>query len=204
MGGKISDNPGKTIAAFDFDGTIIKQDSLLAFIWFAVSFSRIIFGTLKVLPYLAAYQLKLIPNFKAKEKLFKSLFKGVPITEFNRICNDFIPKIQAMIKPGAMDKINWHREMGHEIIIVSASVENWIKPWATQTGIYTVLATQIEVVEGVITGKFLSKNCHGPEKVIRLLLHAPGRESYELYAYGDSNGDKALLAAADHKFYRCF
>ncbi|WP_179412881.1 HAD-IB family hydrolase [Mucilaginibacter sp. E4BP6] len=204
MGEKISGTGRKVIAAFDFDGTIIKHDSLFVFIWYAVSLKRIILSTVKVMPYLVLYKLKVIPNFKAKEKLFTALFKGVTITDFNMLCKDFAVVIQKMVKPEALEKIEWHRQNGHEIIIISASVENWIIPWAKSNGIDAVLATQIEVSDGLITGKFLSKNCHGAEKVNRLLQHLPNRDSYVLYAYGDSNGDKDLLQFADHKFYRVF
>jgi len=204
MGQEISGTGRKVIAAFDFDGTIIKRDSLFVFIWYVVSIKRIVLSTLKVMPYLVLYKLKVIPNFKAKEKLFTALFKGVSIADFNILCKDFAVVIQKMVKPEALEKIEWHRQNGHEIIIISASVENWIMPWATLNGIDTVLATQIQVIDGLITGKFLSKNCHGAEKVNRLLQHLPDRENYILYAYGDSSGDKDLLQFADHKFYRVF
>ena len=204
MGQEISGTGRKVIAAFDFDGTIIKRDSLFVFIWYAVSIKRIVLSTLKVMPYLVLYKLKVIPNFKAKEKLFTALFKGVSIADFNILCKDFAVVIQKMVKPEALKRIEWHRQNGHEIIIISASVENWIMPWATLNGIDTVLATQIQVIDGFITGKFLSKNCHGAEKVNRLLQHLPDRENYILYAYGDSSGDKDLLQFADHKFYRVF
>ena len=204
MGQEISGTGRKVIAAFDFDGTIIKRDSLFVFIWYAVSIKRIVLSTLKVMPYLVLYKLKVIPNFKAKEKLFTALFKGVSMADFNILCKDFAVVIQKMVKPEALEKIEWHRQNGHEIIIISASVENWIMPWATLNGIDTVLATQIQVIDGLITGKFLSKNCHGAEKVNRLLQHLPDRENYILYAYGDSSGDKDLLQFADHKFYRVF
>jgi len=163
-----------------------------------------VLSTLKVMPYLVLYKLKVIPNFKAKEKLFTALFKGVSMADFNILCKDFAVVIQKMVKPEALKRIEWHRQNGHEIIIISASVENWIMPWATLNGIDTVLATQIQVIDGFITGKFLSKNCHGAEKVNRLLQHLPDRENYILYAYGDSSGDKDLLQFADHKFYRVF
>jgi phosphatidylglycerophosphatase C len=202
MGREIS--KGQVIAAFDFDGTIIKHDSLFVFIKFAVSTGRIILSALKNLPYLVLFKLKLYPNYKAKEKLFTSLFKGVTLDAFNKLCHDFVPKIDSMVKPEAMDKIHWHQQEGHQVIIISASVENWIQPWASQVGIDTILATKIEVKDGKLTGKFLSKNCHGPEKVNRILEHFPGRENYELYAYGDSNGDKEMLLLANHKFYRSF
>ena len=204
MGQEISGTGRKVIAAFDFDGTIIKRDSLFVFIWYAVSIKRIVLSTLKVMPYLVLYKLKVIPNFKAKEKLFTALFKGVSIADFNILCKDFAVVIQKMVKPEALKRIEWHRQNGHEIVIISASVENWITPWATLNGIDTVLATQIQVIDGLITGKFLSKNCHGAEKVNRLLQHLPDRENYILYAYGDSSGDKDLLQFADHKFYRVF
>jgi len=204
MGQEIPGTGRKVIAAFDFDGTIIKRDSLFVFIWHAVPLSRIMLSFLTVMPYLVAYKLKLIPAFKAKEKLFTALFKGVAIADFNILCKDFIPVIQKMVRPEALERINWHRQNGHEVIIISASVENWIIPWAMLNGIDTVLATQIQVIDGLITGKFLSKNCQGAEKVTRLLQHNPDRESYILYAYGDSNGDNELFQFADYKFYRVF
>jgi len=197
-------NKVRKVAAFDFDGTIIKHDSLFDFIKHAVPFSRMVYGSIKAVPYFALYALKLMPNFAAKEKVFTAFFKGWRLDDFNKVCVDFIPKINAMVNPDAIKKIKWHQQMGHEVIIISASVENWIIPWATKMGINTVLATQIEVIDGRITGKFQSKNCHGPEKVNRLRTHLPDFENYELYAYGDSNGDKEMLLIADHKFYRCF
>jgi phosphatidylglycerophosphatase C len=199
-----STTPKKIIAAFDFDGTIIKHDSLLVFIWFAVGIRQLTIGIIKALPHLIKYQLKLIPNYTAKEKLFTALFKGMPIADFNKTSLEFLPKIKQMVNADALNKIKWHQENGHEVIIISASAENWILPWAKTIGVTNVLATQLEVVDGLITGKFLSKNCHGPEKVNRLYTIHPDRKTYELYAYGDSNGDKELLSIADHQFYRKF
>jgi phosphoserine phosphatase len=44
---------------------------------------------------------------------------------------------------------------------------------------------------------FISKNCYGQEKVNRLLEVEPDRKNYYLYAYGDSRGDREMLAFAD-------
>jgi phosphoserine phosphatase len=57
--------------------------------------------------------------------------------------------------------------------------------------------------QGCVTGKLLGSNCWGIEKVARLQdwLQRP-RNTYTLYAYGDSRGDLELLAAADHPYYR--
>lgn len=194
----------KVIAAFDFDGTITKYDSLLFFIWYSVNIYKLSFGTLKMLPTLLLYKLKVIPNYRAKEKLFGMFYRNLTLSAFDDLGVRFVPNLNKMIKPEAMQKLDWHRQMNHEIVIISASVENWINPWAKANGINTVLATQIEVKNQKLTGKFLSKNCYGAEKVNRLLSEFPDKNEYELYFYGDSNGDKELLAIADYPFYRKF
>jgi phosphatidylglycerophosphatase C len=194
----------KTIAAFDFDGTITTRDTLPVFIRFSTAIKRMLFGTLQMVPSLALYKLKFISNNKAKEKLFKAFFAGIDIDKFNEVAGKFPARINDLLNPVAIEKIKWHQKMGHEVIIISASAENWIKPWATQQGINTILATQLEIVENKITGNFSGQNCHGAVKVDRLLKHYPDKENYTLYAYGDSSGDKELLALADHSFYRTF
>ncbi|EDM38242.1 putative protein involved in cell wall biosynthesis, morphogenesis and cell division [Pedobacter sp. BAL39] len=194
----------KVIAAFDFDGTITTRDTLPVFIWHAQKMGKLFLGTLSMIPSLLMFKLKVIPNYHAKEKLFKTFFAGFKLVKFDELSQNFIPTIERLINPEALKKIKWHQEMGHEVVIISASAENWIKPWASKQSIDTVLATQLEVVQDTITGKFLTKNCHGAEKVNRLLAQYPDRNDYELYAYGDSNGDTELLALADHAFYRSY
>lgn len=204
MGGAIPASETRVIAAFDFDGTITKRDTLPVFIWFAVKLLRVITGSVSVIPFFVLFKMKIIPNYAAKEKLFKAFFAGVEINEFNLIAEKFAGKIEQLINPEAVKKIKWHQDMGHEVIIISASAENWIAPWATKYKINTVLATRLEVKDNVITGNFLTKNCHGNEKVARLLEKFPDRGNYTLYAYGDSNGDTELLALADYRFFRSF
>ena len=204
MGGEVSASDRKVIAAFDFDGTITTRDTLPVFIRFAVALHKLFSGTLFMVPFMALYKLKFIPNYQAKEKLFKTFFSGLSLNKFNLLSTDFADQIDKLVNPKALAKIKWHQEMGHEVIIISASAENWILPWAKRNNIHTVLATRLQISNDLITGSFLTKNCHGAEKVSRLLERYPDRESYILYAYGDSNGDKELLALADHAFYRSF
>lgn len=194
----------RVLAVFDFDGTITTSDTLPIFILFISSKVKFFIGGFLVLPYLILFKLKLIANNIAKEKLFSIFFSGFDINEFDSVTKKFITKIDDLVNPDALDKIKWHQNQGHEVIILSASAENWIRPWANKNGIETVLATKLQVINGKITGNFLTKNCHGPEKVSRLLEKYPNRSNYILFAYGDSNGDKELLSFADHKFYRKF
>jgi len=191
----------ETIAAFDFDGTITRKDTLLEFIKFSKGTFRFYFCFILFLPLLIAMKLKLLPNWKVKQLVFTHLYKGVSLEVFNKWCFDF----NIVTRQKAIDALKLHRESNDKIIIVSASIENWVKPWADKMGINTVLATKIETDKnGLVTGKFLTKNCYGQEKVNRILEIFPNRNDYKLIAYGDSRGDKELIEFADEGFYRRF
>ena len=194
-----------TLAVFDFDGTIIRKDSLLEFIRFTKGNLRFYSSFLLFSPLLMAMKLKLLPNWKVKQLLFAYLFQGVNIKVFDDWGNDFIAVIDKMLYPKALEALKRHRENGDKIIIISASVENWIKPWAVRNGADMILATKIEFDKtGALTGRFLTKNCYGQEKVNRLLEIFPNKDLYYLVAYGDSRGDKELIELADEGFYNKF
>ena len=91
----------------------------------------------------------------------------------------------------------------NRVFIVSASIYNWIKPFASDLGIRDILSTEIEVDgEGCLTGFFSNKNCYGQEKVVRLLEQIPDLENNYLIVYGDSKGDSQLLKYANESHYR--
>ena len=75
-------------------------------------------------------------------------------------------------------------------VIISASIENWVRHFAKALKADKLLATKVEVQEGMLTGRFLTANCYGKEKVNRLLSAYPERDKYNLIAYGNSRGDK--------------
>ncbi|HCO67368.1 MAG TPA: HAD-IB family hydrolase [Dysgonomonas sp.] len=186
------------IAAFDFDGTLTLKDTLIDFIIFYSGRFRFFTGIIILMPVLILYKLKIIPNSRAKEILFAYFFKGKSIEEFNRKCEEYAFYIDRIRNGNTTHILREHLMANHTAIIISASISNWIKPWAYHNGISKVVSTEIEVKDGIITGKFSTPNCYGPEKVNRLLEEYPKREQYTLYAYGDSNGDKELLELADY------
>lgn len=188
----------KTIAAFDFDGTITSKDTLFDFIRFYIGKHNLLKGLIILSPILISYKLGFIRNDIAKQKLFSYFFKDKSIQEFNKVSLDYVKRIKEIVRPEILDKIKWHQAQNHIVIIISASIVNWIKPWASEMNIKTVLGTEIEIKDDIIEGVFSSKNCYGQEKVNRLIDKYPNRYEYILYAYGDSDGDKELLAFSDH------
>lgn len=188
----------KTIAAFDFDGTITTKDTLFDFIRFYIGKHNLLKGLIILSPILISYKLGFIRNDIAKQKLFSYFFKDKSIQEFNKVSLDYVKRIKEIVRPEIFEKIKWHQAQNHIVIIISASIVNWIKPWAYEMNIKTVLGTEIEIKNDIIEGVFSSKNCYGQEKVNRLIAKYPNRDEYILYAYGDSAGDKELLAFSDH------
>ena len=192
------------LALFDFDGTITKDDSLLKFLRFAVGDVKFIIGLFFLSPILVLYKLKLIPNYKAKQRMLSWFLKGYSEDEFRKIANEYsLNYIDKIVRPKAMQKIAWHKEQGHKIVVVSASMECWLKPWCDKNEL-ELIATKLEIKNGIVTGRFKTKNCYGIEKAVRV------REIYNLddydhiYAYGDSRGDTELLELAHTKNFRAF
>jgi phosphatidylglycerophosphatase C len=194
----------QVIAFFDFDGTITTKDSLADFIQYAVGKTNYYVGLFTLSPMLIAYMLKFIPNHIAKEKLIAHFFKSGDARQFQKLAEQYsLERIDKIVRPKAIEKIRWHQNQGHQVVIVSASIESWLRAWCDKNNI-ELIATRLEVKGRKLTGKFATKNCYGLEKANRV------KEAFELslydhiYAYGDSHGDKELLALAVESFYKPF
>ena len=209
----------KKLFVFDFDGTLTNADTLLEFIRFACGRKRMLLGFLLYSPLLVLMKARLYPNYKAKQKVFAHFFKGMTLEQFDALCKAFARQGEHLLRPAAVRFIDEVRDEAHAMAIVSASIDNWVRPFFEIRNLkgVQVLGTQIEVVEGKLTGRFKSNNCYGAEKVCRITeaLSASqtadtgdktflDRSLYEIEAFGDSRGDKEMLAFADQGHYKPF
>lgn len=190
--------PKRNIAAFDFDGTLTSKDTFLEFIAFVFGRKKLYLTFAQFSPILLLMKLGLFPNWKAKQLVYSWFFKGM---DYNHFCNlgiSFAEKIKEMRNEEGMSYLHIQKQAGADIYIITASVEEWVNPFCQLLNIKGVIATKVEVDNnGLLTGRFLTHNCYGQEKVNRLLLIEPERNQYELFACGDSKGDKELLSFAD-------
>ena len=192
------------IAFFDFDGTITTKDTLLEFIKFYRGKQGFYKGFLLCSPFLVAYKLKLTPNYVAKQKVLQYFFKGEPIEKFQQACDAFADgQLPALIRSKAISEIKRLQAGGATVVVVSASAENWIRTWAARNSLY-LLGTRLEVEEGRLTGNIDGNNCYGDEKVYRIRQVYNLSDYREIYCYGDTSGDKPMLAIGTRSFYKPF
>ena len=201
----------RKIVAFDFDGTLTTRDSFIAFIRYACGFWAFVKGFVRYAPLLVLMKLHLYPNYRAKQKVFSYFFKGMTLEAFDDLCQRFAKDNQHLLRPQGIETLRQAQADGAEVLIVSASIDNWVQPFfegvrRQESGDRSirVIGTQIEVEEGLLTGRFLTKNCYGEEKVNRIQALFPHRQDYHLTAYGDSRGDKELLGFADQSHFKPF
>jgi HAD superfamily hydrolase (TIGR01490 family) len=101
------------------------------------------------------------------------------------------------LRPALVDKVDWHRAQGHELVIVSASLAVYLVPLAAALGFDHVIAVELEVGEdGRLTGGLVGPNVRGVEKANRLRAWLGDDVPAAVWAYGDSAGDAELLALA--------
>ncbi|RYE18110.1 MAG: haloacid dehalogenase-like hydrolase [Sphingobacteriales bacterium] len=194
----------KSIAFFDFDGTVTKRDTMLEFAKFCAGKSAYLSGMLQISPWLIAMKCKLVSKQVAKEKLLTHFFGGMNLQHFNEKCRQFTDAcMPSLIKDEAMAAITLHKEAKRPIVVVSASAENWVAPWCEQNG-FICIASRLQVVGDKVTGKLLGANCNGKEKVSRINEMFSVADFENIYCYGDTGGDKEMLAMASHPFFRCY
>jgi phosphatidylglycerophosphatase C len=192
------------LALFDFDGTITTRDTLFEFIMYSKGKARFFSGFMLLAPVLTLFKAGVISNSKAKQIVMAHFFKGTSVAEFNNVCLAFAnERVPPLIRPKALEEIRQHKANGHKVIIVSASPENWVRPWAESLQVECI-ATRLEVVSGKLTGRFEGMNCHGEEKVLRVQKYLDTKEYPVIYTYGDTSGDRPMLALGTHSHYKPF
>lgn len=137
-----------------------------------------------------------------KEKALTRFFKGLEIDKFGELCfayeRDKLPRI---IRPEAQQRINWHKRKGHDIAIVTASIDNYLSDWCKKQKI-ELIATELEIADNKITGKIKGKLCYGEEKAARIKKEYSLENYSTVYAYGDSRGDLPMFELAQIKYFK--
>lgn len=192
----------KIVAAFDFDGTLTYSDSLQFFLLKRFGYFKVLINLIPLLPYFIGFAFGWISRQSTKEAVLTQFFKDISIETLNQWGKEYADGVlNELLRPEIVQKLKWHQNEGHCCILVSASLRFFLQPWADRNGFERLICSELQISsDGKVTGRLDGKNCWGPEKVRRILEVLGPKETFYLYAYGDSNGDKELLDLADKPF----
>lgn len=192
---------GKVLALFDFDHTITKKDSFLDFLRYRFTMMELLQGAVFLFPSMILYKIGVIPNWRAKEIALQYFFAGWHVEKFRGSASDYSKKnLWKIIRPVALAKLKWHKQKGHRVMIVSASLRAWLQGWCSQHGV-ELISTEVETSKGKVTGFLKTPNCWGAEKLKRIREQVCLEDYDFIYAYGDSAGDTEMLSIADEAWY---
>jgi phosphatidylglycerophosphatase C len=189
------------LALFDFDGTITTTGTYPGFVRFAVLFPRKVAGGIVLSPLIAGYRAGAVSDRTMRRLMSRLGFWGDDVGRLRRLGERYAEEVlPALIRPMALERIAWHRARGDRVVVVSASLDLYLEPWCRSLGV-DVICTQLEVRNGRCTGRYLHGDCCGEEKARRVreryLLSAYGT----IYAYGDTDEDRPMLALAQKRFF---
>ena len=199
-------NAPPVVAAFDLDGTLTEGGSVFHWLRFLCGDAVVARAALPLMVPLTIGAIRAGHwADSAKERLFHSLLAGRDIHHVSAASREFIlHHVAEEGRPEVLARLAWHRDQGHDVVLVSASPQIYVDILVEEFKITGGLGTRLAVDDhGKLTGKYLGQNCRGSEKMRRLNEWIAARH-YEcepvIYAYGNSRGDRRLLAGATFPF----
>jgi phosphatidylglycerophosphatase C len=193
---------GAALALFDFDGTITYTESFAAFIRFAARPLRQLAAGLALSPLIVGYKLELVPAGRVRAPLVRLAFRGEAGERIRergeRFAREVLP---GLVRREARERIEWHQQQRHTVVVVSASLDAYLGPWCRSLGLELV-CTELEERGETLTGEYVGGDCYGAEKSRRIRARYPLERFARVYAYGDTNEDLEMLALADEAYLR--
>jgi phosphatidylglycerophosphatase C len=194
------------LAAFDFDGTISRRDTLVPFLARAAGRARFAASWGRIGVSGARGRVALSERDDVKAEMIRLLLAERTESELRSLGERYARDLLSeSLRPETVDRVRAHRDRGDTTLIVSASLIYYLEPMAELLGMDGVVGVEPEVRDGVLTGELVRPNVRAEQKVEQLTdwLDAHGRslESDRMWAYGNTSGDHALLAAARHRFW---
>jgi phosphatidylglycerophosphatase C len=202
----MSDPSAPVVAAFDLDGTLTEGGSVSHWLAAIAGKSRTRRAALTLLVPLTIGAIRSSRwADSAKERLFTKLLAGTDLSDVAATSRTFaLQHLEEEGRASMLARLAWHLDQGHDVVIVSASPQIYVDVLSDALHTTGGLGTRLAVdPRGRLTGGYLGKNCRGTEKMRRLDEWINGRDYTtppEIYAYGNSRGDRRMLSGATYPF----
>jgi phosphatidylglycerophosphatase C len=190
--------------AFDFDGTLTIRDSFMAFLAWRAGPIGHAFNMIRLSPAAISYLFHR-DRGRLKSAAAKVFLRKLSQNEIESAALRFAEgHARRLLRPDAVRAWKQWQTLGARLVIVTASPESIVAPFARGLGAERLLGTKLAFdAEGRFQGELDGANCRGPEKV-RRLYEAFGPDIRLEAAYGDTSGDLEMLAIADEQGFKVF
>lgn len=183
------------VAFFDFDGTLVKGDSLLPYLGYAAGWPRMCISFARALAKPDADQ----PDFRSgvKAALLRHTLRGLEYEKARAAAKHLAPL--RVWKPLAHQALLKHKADGFTIVVATGALELYIHQLIEELPVDKVIATEMEVRDGILTGEMQGGNCVRQEKARRVAAFLKTHGPFDVsYGYGNAPHDLPMLALLDH------
>lgn len=184
------------LALFDSDHTITDRDSYSGFLRRIATPDALKQARWKIGPWLLAYRATLVSAEALRRRVTRLAFAGRDAGEVGRLAQTYAEEaLPAMLRPEMMQRIAWHQAQGHEVAVVSASLDAYLRTWCERHGITGLICNALASKEGRLTGEYAGGEI-GMRKAALIHQHHDLSRYHRIHAYGDSREDRPMLALA--------
>ena len=162
-------SPGSpaVVAAFDVDGTLTTRDCVTPFLRRVAG--RRLATTLLGHPVALAEALLHRDRDRLKE-IACSALRGLDAEEVDRLGASFAQEVASdLLRDDTTARLRRHRELGHTVVLASASLDPYLVPLGELLGVDAVVCTRARARRRrTAHGRARGGNCRGPEKARRV------------------------------------
>ncbi|MFT3762016.1 MAG: HAD family hydrolase [Pseudoxanthomonas sp.] len=189
------------LALFDFDNTLTDCDGYARFLRRIATPEQLALAKWRVGPWLLGYRLGLVSAGSLRERVTRFAFAGGDLAEVAAQGAAYAREaLPATLRPDAMRRLEWHRAQGHEIVVVSGSLDLYLQPWCERRGL-ALICNRLESEDGRLTGRYAGGDV-ARRKAREIRARYDLSRYRRIHAYGDSGEDRAMLALAHERWYR--
>ena len=186
------------IAYYDLDHTILKGNSATHVVEEARKRGVMTPPQYRHAIYLSIlYKLKIGDPARMINRML-SWLRGLKLDAVYALCDEiFAEKLIHTIRPEILQSLHNHRKKGGAVVLLSSATTPICEPVSRHLKLDDLICTQLQSVNGVLTGKTSGNLVYGKEKKHRLLLHCKehGFDPGKAYYYGDSHTDIHVMKA---------
>ncbi|ACJ27908.1 HAD-superfamily hydrolase, subfamily IB (PSPase-like):HAD-superfamily subfamily IB hydrolase, hypothetical 2 [Shewanella piezotolerans WP3] len=188
------------LALFDFDGTLTHHDMYTRFILYSATPIRLFLGSIFLSPLYLLYRLGVIPARKLRPLVSYCAFVGRDVETVTALGKQYAQEvIPKSLRAETLSVLKQHQVDGAKVVLVSASLDLYLQPWCESMGI-RLICSQMAVEQGCYTGRYKSGDCSCDMKAIKVQQQFCLADYSEVFAYGDTHEDLAMLALAEHPY----